>query len=125
MGTALDDTRLYIFATPAEGVKLQDLDAALDRALERFVSKELSAEDLTRAKTRMIADAVYAQDSQVSLARWYGEALATGLGVADVANWTDRIDAATAEAVIAAARKWLDKKRSVTGFLLPKETADA
>ncbi|QGM47697.1 M16 family metallopeptidase [Methylocystis heyeri] len=125
MGTALDDTRLYIFVTPAEGVTLEDLDAALDRALERFVSSELKAEDLQRAKTRMIADAVYAQDSQVSLARWYGEALATGLGVGDVASWTDRIDAVTADAIVAAAQKWLDKKRSVTGFLLPKETAAA
>jgi len=43
------------------------------------MARELSSEDLQRAKTRMIADAVYAQDSQVSLARWYGEALATGL----------------------------------------------
>ncbi|MFY9629583.1 MAG: pitrilysin family protein [Methylocystis sp.] len=125
MGTALDDTRLYVFATPADGVELPVLDAALDRVLEGFMARELSSEDLQRAKTRMIADAVYAQDSQVSLARWYGEALATGLGVADVASWPDRIDAVTSDAIIEAARKWLDKKRSVTGFLLPKETADA
>ena len=43
----------------------------------------------------MIADAVYARDSQVSLARWYGEALATGLAVEDVADWPDRIEAVT------------------------------
>ena len=52
-------------------------------------------------------------------------ALATGLGVKDVTSWPDRIDAVTAASVLAAARKWLEKKRSVTGFLLPKETADA
>jgi zinc protease len=124
MGTALDDTRLYVFATPAEGVDLQELDAALDRVLERFMATPLSDDDLQRAKTRMIADAVYAQDSQVSLARWYGEALATGLSVADVASWPDRIDAVSSAAVIDAAIKWLDKKRSVTGFLLPKETVE-
>ncbi len=125
MGNALDDTRLYVFATPAEGVELQDLDAALDRVLERFMATQLSDDDLQRAKTRMIADAVYAQDSQVSLARWYGEALATGLSVADVANWPDRIDSVSSAAVIDAAQRWLDKKRSVTGFLLPKETVEA
>ena len=37
-----------------------------------------SAEELERAKTRLIADAVYAQDNQVSMARWYGTALTTG-----------------------------------------------
>jgi zinc protease len=125
MGAALDDTRFYIFATPAEGVGLAELDSAVDRELEKFASCALSEDELQRAKTRMIADAVYAQDSQVSLARWYGESLATGLCVADVQNWPERIDAVTAEAVTQAARKWLEKKRSVTGFLLPKETADA
>ncbi len=125
VGTALDDTRLYIFATPAECVDLQELDAALDRALDQFIGTQLSEEDLRRAKTRMIADAVYARDSQVSLARWYGEALATGLCVADVTDWPDRIEAVTSAAVTDAARKWLNKKRSVTGFLLPKATVDA
>jgi zinc protease len=125
MGSALDDTRFYIFATPAEGVELKDLDIALDRVLAKFIETKISEEDLRRAKTRMIADAVYARDSQVSLARWYGEALATGLAVKDVADWPDRIEAVTGAAITEAARKWLDKKRSVTGFLLPKETIDA
>ena len=125
MGSALDDTRFYIFATPAEGVELKDLDIALDRVLAKFIETKISEEDLRRAKTRMIADAVYARDSQVSLARWYGEALATGLAVKDVADWPDRIEAVTGAAITEAAREWLDKKRSVTGFLLPKETVDA
>ncbi len=125
MGSALDDTRFFIFATPTEGVELKDLDIALDRVLAKFIETKISEEDLRRAKTRMIADAVYARDSQVSLARWYGEALATGLAVKDVADWPDRIEAVTGAAITEAAREWLDKKRSVTGFLLPKETADA
>jgi zinc protease len=125
IGSALDDTRFYIFATPAEGVELKDLDTALDRVLAKFIETKISEEDLRRAKTRMIADAVYARDSQVSLARWYGEALATGLAVKDVADWPDRIEAVTGAAITEAARKWLDKKRSVTGFLLPNETVDS
>ncbi|PWB80441.1 MAG: peptidase M16 [Methylocystaceae bacterium] len=124
MGSALDDTRLWIFATPAPGVELARLDAAIDRQLEAFVAAEVGADDLNRAKTRLVADAVYAQDNQVSLARWYGESLATGLSVEDVAAWPDRIDAVTAADLVAAARKWLDKRRAVTGFLLPKDTAE-
>jgi len=123
MGSALDDTRFYVFATPAEDVDLPRLDAALDKALADFQSRELPEADLRRAKTRLVADAIYARDNQVSLARWYGEALATGLGVADVQEWSDRIDAVQGSAIQDAARKWLEKKRSVTGFLLPKETA--
>jgi len=125
LGSALDDSRLYVFSTPAEGVELETLDAAVDRVLARVAASEPGAEALQRAKTRLIADAVYAQDSQVALARWYGEALATGLSVKDVASWSDRIDAVTAQDVRKAARKWLDKKRSVTGFLLPVTNAAA
>lgn len=121
MGAALDDTRFWVYATPAPGVELPRLDAAFDRLLEKFLETKVSEEELQRAKTRLIADVVYAQDNQVSLARWYGESLATGLSVADVAAWPDRIDAVTAEDVARVARKWLDKRRAVTGFLLPKE----
>jgi zinc protease len=120
MGSALDDTRLWIFATPAPDVELPALDAAIDRVFADFVAAPVDEAALRRAKTRLVADAVYARDNQVSLARWYGEALATGLDVADVAAWPDRIDAVTGADVAAAARKWLDKTRGVTGFLLPK-----
>ncbi len=61
---------------------------------------------------------IYAQDSQATLARWYGASLATGLSIDDVAAWPARIEAVTLDDVRNAAR-WLDKRRSVTGFLLP------
>jgi zinc protease len=44
--------------------------------------------------------------------------LAIGLQLEDIAKWPDRIDAVTAEDVKKAAR-WLEKRRGVTGFLLP------
>jgi zinc protease len=44
--------------------------------------------------------------------------LTTGLSMDDIRNWPDRIRAVTAEQVRAAAQKWLDKKRSVTGYLV-------
>ena len=70
-----------------------------------------------------MAEAIYAQDSQASLARWYGAALTTGLGVEDIRGWPDRIKAVTAEQVRAAAQTWLDRKRSVTGYLIKDTSA--
>jgi len=125
LGSAVDDTRLWVYATPAPGVSLDDLDQAIDRVMRRFIEQPIDEAHLARAKTRLVADAVYAQDSQASLARWYGEALATGLTIEDVAAWPARIEAVTAADVTAAAKKWLDKRRSVTGFLLPAETEAA
>ena len=97
---------------------MPQLEAETDAIIAQVIEKGVTAEELERAKTRLIADAVYAQDNQVSMARWYGTALTTGASVNDVKNWPDRIRAVTAEQVQAAARQWLDKRRSVTGYLI-------
>jgi zinc protease len=115
---ALDQTRLGVYATPRAGVSLPDLEAGIDAVLAEVIEKGVTPEELERAKSRMVADMVYAQDNQASMARIYGAALTTGSTVERVLSWTDRIRAVPADAVAAAARKWLDKRRSVTGYLI-------
>jgi zinc protease len=117
-GTALDSTRFGVFASPQPNVSLSQLEVALDAALDEVASKGITADELARAKTRMVADAVYAQDNQATLARWYGAALTTGSTVEEVLAWPDRIRAVTADAVREAAKTWLQKQRSVTGYLV-------
>ncbi len=121
LGSALDDTRFYLYAMPTPDVSLPELDAAIDRVIARFIAGGVDAEALERAKTRLVADAIYAQDSQAMLARWYGASLANGQTIEDVQEWPARIEAVSAEAVVGAARKWLDRRRAVTGYLLPVE----
>nr|WP_244594049.1 pitrilysin family protein [Rhodoblastus sphagnicola] len=120
--SALDDSRFYVYAVPVEGVSLEDLEAGMDDVLNEVFRDGISAEDLNRAITRLIADAVYAQDSQMALARWFGAALAIGGAVEDVLGWSRRIEAVTTEDVAAAA-KWLNRRRAVTGYLLKVEQA--
>jgi zinc protease len=78
----------------------------------------MTGEEVERSKTRLIADAIYALDNQATLARWYGVALTTGSSVKDVQSWADRIKNVGPEQVREAARTWLDKRRSVTGYLV-------
>jgi zinc protease len=123
-GSALNDTRFGVYATPQPGIAFPAVEAAIDDVIADLVKNGVANEDLDRAKTRMIADAVYAQDNQAALARWYGVALTTGTTVDDVKEWPERIRAVTADQVREAARTWLDRKRSVTGYLvkeLPQE----
>jgi zinc protease len=94
------------------------VEAAIDGVLSDVVEHGVTAEELDLAKNRMIADAVYAQDNQATLARWYGAALATGETVDMVREWPESIRAVTAEEVRDAARKWLNRKASVTGYLV-------
>jgi zinc protease len=117
-GTGLDYAKFAVFGSPKPGVSLQQLEAAIDAILTELVAHGVTADELDRAKTRLIADAVYAEDNQVTLARWYGSALATGQTVEGVRTWPDRIRAVTTEAVQNAARTWLDRRHSVTGYLV-------
>jgi zinc protease len=124
-GTALDQSRFIFNMTPAPGVTLETLDKAFDRALARFLHEGVDPGDLERAKTRLVADATYARDSQSDLARWYGSSLAIGQTLRDVEEWPARIEAVSAGAVVEAARRWLDHKPAVTGHLLPLESEAA
>ncbi len=117
-GTALDYAEFGVYGSPKPGVSLRDVEAGIDGVLDDVIDHGITADELDRAKTRMIADAVYAQDNQVTLARWYGSALATGQTVDMVRTWPDRIRAVTADDVQQAARTWLDRRRSVTGYLV-------
>jgi zinc protease len=117
-GSALDLTRFYVYAAPKNGVTFPQLETAIATVIAELAEKGISAEELERSKTRLIADSVYAQDSLSTLARWYGTALTTGRTIDSVRTWPDRIRAVTADAVRDAARQWLDEKRSVTGYLV-------
>jgi len=117
-GTALDYGKVGVYGSPKPGVALRDVEAGIDAVLADVIDHGITADELDRAKTRLIADAVYAQDNQAALARWYGAALATGETVDMVRSWPDRVRAVTADAVQQAARTWLDRRRSVTGYLV-------
>ncbi|HKA78119.1 MAG TPA: pitrilysin family protein [Pseudolabrys sp.] len=114
----LDMTKFGIHNSPRPGITLPQLEAETDAVIAQVIDKGVTDQELERAKTRLIADAVYAQDNQASMARWYGAALTTGASVNDVRNWPERIRAVTADQVRDAARQWLDKRHSVTGYLI-------
>ena len=117
-GSALDETRFGVYAIPQPGIGFPAVEAAIDDVIAKVIKDGVGADELDRAKTRMIADAVYAQDNQAALARWFGASLTTGTTVDDVKAWPDHIRAVTADQVREAARTWLDRKRSVTGYLV-------
>src|SRR5215475_10728730 len=117
-GTSLDPTQYQISVSPKPGVEFSQIEQAIDAVIADMSQNPPRAEDLERVKTQLIAEAVYAQDNQATMARWYGGALTSGLSIEDIRSWPDRIRAVTAEQVRDAAQKWLDKKRSVTGYLI-------
>jgi zinc protease len=112
-----------IAATPAEGVTLDQLEAAVDEVVANFLRDGPTDAELTRAKSSLAAAAIYARDSQESLANIYGASLAQGESVEDVVTWGDDIEAVTRDEALEMARSTLDINASVTGWLLPPEGA--
>jgi len=116
--TALDYGKFGVYGAPKPGKTLHDVEAAIDAVLADVSEHGVTADELELAKNRLIADTIYAQDNQATLARLYGAALATGQTVDMVRNWPEAIRAVTADAVHQAARTWLDRRASVTGYLV-------
>ena len=116
--TALDYGKFGIYGAPKPGKILHDVETAIDAVLADVSEHGVTADELELAKNRLIADSIYAQDNQATLARLYGAALATGQTVDMVRNWPEAIRAVTADAVHQAARAWLDRRASVTGYLI-------
>jgi zinc protease len=116
--TALDYGSFRLSATPKGGTTLPQIEAAIDAVLAEVLAKGVTADETERCKNGLIADAVYAQDNQSTLARWFGAALMTGLTVEQVESWPDRVRQVTPDSVLQAARRYLDKRRSVSGYLI-------
>ncbi len=110
------------YAAPRPGVSMETLEAGIEAELTKLLTKGVTQSEVSRAKKRMQAEAIYARDSLSAGARVLGAALAVGLKIEDVEAWPDRIGAVTVEQVNAAAKAVLNDGRSVTSYLLQKKT---
>ena len=113
--------RFVVYASPRPGVDMETLEAAVLKEIDTLQSDGVSEDELDRAKTRLLSEAIYARDSLSGGARVIGSALATGLTIDDVEKWPDRISAVTRDAVNEAAKAIFNTQQSVTGLLLPEE----
>jgi len=112
-----------LYATPADGVTLERLEAAADAVIAEYLAEGPSEAETVRARNALAAGAVYARDSQETLANVFGSSLAEGESIEDVVTWEASIRAVGADEALAEARKALDTDRSVTGWLLPAPAA--
>jgi zinc protease len=117
MSSAMEDTRFCVYAVPAEGVLLPQLEEAVDQMLKALPAEALDADSIERAKTRLVAETIYSTDSQSSLARIYGSALAIGETIEEVRRWPAGIEGIQKDELASAAERYLAPRRSVTGYL--------
>ncbi len=120
-GSALDDTRFLLYATPRQGITLDQIEAEIDKVVLELLEKGVTEKEVARGINRQLKSVIFARDSQSTLARIYGASLAMGETLEDIEQWPDRISKVTAEDVNRVARKYLKKIRSVTGYLRPEK----
>ncbi|MEK6217245.1 MAG: insulinase family protein [Boseongicola sp.] len=117
-GQALDDASFGLVIVPAEGVSLEEAEAALDSAVAALMEDGVDSSNLERIKKQIRASEIYAQDNIGSLARMYGSGLTSGLTVEDVKAWPEILAAVGEEAIMQAAERVFDRKNAVTGWLM-------
>ena len=120
-GSSMDLSRFYVYASPQPGGDLESIEAMIEEEIVKLLETGVTEEELRRAKAGMVAGAVFSRDSLAAGARFFGAALAVGRTAEDVESWPERVDAVTADEILAAARHVFNERLSVTGFLLPKQ----
>ena len=117
---SMGPTGFTTYASPRPGVSMDRLETAMEAETAKLLEGGVSEDEVSRAKQRMQAQAVFARDSLSTGARVLGAALSSGLTIDDVESWPERIGAVTREQVDAAARAVFKDARSVTALLLPE-----
>ncbi len=123
-GLSLDPNTFGLVVVPKPGDSLQATEEALDGVLAKFMADGVNPEDFARIKAQVRASEIYGRDNVQGLARQYGAALALGMSVQDVQDWPQVLQAVTAEEVMAAAAKVLNRNNAVTGWLTTEEAAE-
>ena len=111
-----------LYALPRVGGSIAEAEKAVDAALAEFLASDITDEELTRARSQLVAGAVYARDRQQTMAYVYGSGIMTGLTPKEIYGWPKAIAAVTAADVRKAAADVLDARHAVTGELLPQVT---
>ncbi len=120
-GQSLDDTTFSLTVVPAEGISLSQVEAAMDDTLAKFLEAEIDQARMKSIRSQLRASEIYVKDNMQGLARRYGAALTQGLTVEDVQAWPQILQEVTAEEIKAVARKVLDRKQAVTGWVVSNQ----
>ncbi|MDQ4077581.1 MAG: insulinase family protein [Chloroflexota bacterium] len=114
----IDPYLFQITVTVLPSTDRHDLETILDEEVARFRAEPLTDEELARAKKQTRARMAMGLESMSSQGRGYGLAsVVATLGWFE--NYLDSIDAVTAEAVQAAAQRYLVPDKRTVGWYIP------
>ena len=122
---ARDSGRVAFVVIPLEEVALEKVEGILDAVIREVCEKGVTEAELDRAKSAIEAARVFESDDQMQLARRYGEGVAFGQSLAQIAEVPQRVQSRSVDDIKRVAVEYLARERSVTGSLLLPQKAEA
>lgn len=114
---AAGPSKFVISITPQKNVSLTDIETAVEDVLAALNKSGVTEEELSRAKVRLKANAIYARESLMGMGYYAGQLLMAGMSLDYLDHWEKDVEAVTTESVIEALNAVLREERSVTGTL--------
>jgi zinc protease len=115
----IDGDLFNFYAMAQPGHTHEELEAALDKEIERLQNEPVSDHELQKAKNGLLAAYIFGQDSNFFRAMQIGQTVNVGAGVEYIDTYTSRIQAVTKEQVQEAAKRFLLKDHRTVGYLVP------
>lgn len=126
IGSSYDDLQLgeaifSISATPADKSSIEEVQKEIEMQIQNIKENGVTQQELKRAKNALIADTIYAREDLKTLAYFYGQIMAIGVGMEYADSWEKNINNVTSKQIQEAASEVLKLEGSVTGVLKPKK----
>jgi len=106
--------------TPAQGHTIAELETALRAQVIRLMDEPVSAEELRRVKTQVVAENVYTRDSVFYQAMELGMLETVGLDWQLLDEYVTRIEAVTAAQIQQVAKRYLQPDQLTVAILDPQ-----
>ncbi len=112
-----------LYGVPADG-DVDAVEAALREQITQLKTEPVSAEELERARSQLLADHLFELDSVFYQAMQLGMLETTGAGWETLAEFEERVRNVTAADLQAAAQRYLRDDQLTIGVMLPQSSGD-
>ncbi len=115
----------YLLGSPSEGKTRAELEAGFRAEITRVAETGISAEELARARTQLLASQIYKRDSMFAQAMEIGQLEATGVAYTAERKLLEKLQAVSADQVQAVAKKYFVDEQLTVAELDPQPLPDS
>ena len=120
-GISRGDGLLTLSATPADGVSLEKVEAALEAELDALRREPPSEEEMTRVRAGVLSSRIFGMDSLFGQAMEIGQLVTLGIDWRLSDQFAERLEKVTPEDVQRMAQTWLVPQRRTVAWVQAEE----